>query len=420
MIIYLYLFVFQKPIQTRTSTPLRRRRSVGSLFRELGPYNTRRAYRMTEESFWELHRMIYPKMKYNIVPPSSSTKTFRNGARNGLIPSATRLSCAIRYFAGGSVYDIALAHGVSVRSVFISVWRVVDAVNNTPAFDIIFPDHREQENISQRFKKKSKAGFDCVVGCIDGMLLWIEQPTKADCEITGVGPKKFFCGRKKKFGLNMQATVDDKRRFIDIDISHPGASSDYLVFAVSNLKRRLESDLLVAGKVIFGDNAYINTQFMVTPYKSPTELQDNYNFYHSQLRINVECAFGMLVHRWSILRRALPAAMGIHKITAMTVCLCKLHNFLINRKENIPPQWTSRDAAHGMIRGSIPMNRQQEHNNEPDVPQQLLHGGEHFDDISMGALRRARYAAAQLNNLARLTLFNQVCDQNLVRPIRSQ
>ena len=112
--------------------------------------------------------------------------------------------------------------------------------------------------------------------------------------------------------------------------------------------------------------------------------------------------------------------MGIHKITAMTVCLCKLHNFLINQKENIPPQWTSQDAAHGMIRGSIPMNRQQEHIDEPDVPQQLLDGGEHFEDISMAALRRERYAAAQLNNLARVTLFNQVCEQNLVRPIRSQ
>ena len=265
-----------------------------------------------------------------------------------MIPSSTRLSCAIRYFAGGSVYDIAVAHGVSVCSVFISVWRVVDAVNSTPEFDIIFPNHREQEKISQRFKNKSKAGFDCVVGCINGMLLWMEQPIKADCDIAGVGPKKFFCGRKKKFGLNMQATVDDKRRFIDIDILHPGASSDYLVFAVSNLKRRLEQGLLAPGKVIFGDNAYINTQFMVTPFKNPTIQQDNYNFYHSQLRITVECAFGMLVHRWSILRRPLPAAMGIHKITAMTVCLCKLQNFLINQRENIPP-WTDRDAAHGMI-----------------------------------------------------------------------
>ena len=107
---------------------------------------------------------------------------------------------------------------------------------------------------------------------------------------------------------------------------------------------------------------------MVTPYKNPVELQDNYNFYHSQLRITVECAFGMLVHWWSILGQSLLAAMGIHKITTMTVCLCKLHNFLINHKK-IPPQWTSQDAAHDMIRGSTPMNCQRKHNNEPDVPQ---------------------------------------------------
>ena len=79
----------------------------------------------------------------------------------------------------------------------------------------------------------------------------------------------------------MTGTVDDKRQLIDVYISHPGAASDYLVFAVSNLKRRLEDGLLESGKVIVGDNAYINTQFMVTPYKNPTELQDNSNFYHS-------------------------------------------------------------------------------------------------------------------------------------------
>ena len=203
--------------------------------------------------------MIYPKIKYNIVPPSSSTKTFRNGVRNGLIPSATRLRCDIYSFAEISVNDITLAHGVLVCSVFISVLRVVDAVNNTCEFDIIFPHHSDQKYISQQFKKESKARFDCVVGCIDGMLLWMDQPTNADCEKTGVGQKYFVCGQKKKFGLNMQTIVDDKRRFININILHPSASSNYLVFTVSNLKRRLEDGLLASGKVIFGNIAYINT-----------------------------------------------------------------------------------------------------------------------------------------------------------------
>ena len=150
----------------------------------------------------------------------------------------------------------------------------------------------------------------------------------------------------------MTATVDDQRRFIDIDISHPGATSDYLAFSVSSLKRRLVSGLLLAGKYIFGDNAYVNESYMATPYRTPNTAKDNYNFYHSQLRINVECAFGMLVQRWSILRRPLPAAMEIHKITALTFCLCKLHNFLLDDKEKIAPR-TCQDAAYGACRGNI-------------------------------------------------------------------
>ena len=95
------------------------------------------------------------------------------------------------------------------QQIYTSVWRVVDAINNTKSLDIVFPDYNEQEVISKRFKKKSVAGFDSVVGCIDGMLLWMEQPYKSDCDVAGVGPKKIFCGRKKKFGLNMTGTVND-------------------------------------------------------------------------------------------------------------------------------------------------------------------------------------------------------------------
>ena len=57
----------------------------------IGPYYTRRAYRMTEKEFYDLYRTIYKQMKYNIIPPTSSNKkAARNGARNGLIPSMTR------------------------------------------------------------------------------------------------------------------------------------------------------------------------------------------------------------------------------------------------------------------------------------------------------------------------------------------
>ena len=153
---------------------------------------------------------------------------------------------------------------------------------------------------------------------------------------------------------------------------------------------------------------------MVTPYRTPNTAKDNYNFYHLQLCINVECAFGMLVQRWSILRRPLPAAMGIHKITALTFSLCKLHNFLLAKKEKIAPT-TSEDAAYGACRGSIELSHSVDFPNEI-VPTALLEN-DHFDDIDMNTRRRETYTATANNQrLPRDVLFNSVCDQGLVRP----
>jgi hypothetical protein len=81
---------------------------------------------------------------------------------------------------------------------------------------------------------------------------------------------------------------------------------------------------------------------MATPYPnvrlSSNKEKDAYNFFHSQLRINVECAFGMLVMRWGFLKKKAPERYTIKKTIAMVSCLCRLHNFLIdNGSSNVPP-----------------------------------------------------------------------------------
>jgi hypothetical protein len=41
---------------------------------------------------------------------------------------------------------------------------------------------------------------------------------------------------------------------------------------------------------------------MATPYAAVSGgTKDAYNFYYLQLQIRIECAFGMLTHRWAIL-----------------------------------------------------------------------------------------------------------------------
>jgi hypothetical protein len=108
------------------------------------------------------------------------------------------ISIALRYLAGGQAMDIALVHGVSHSTVFESLWLVVDAINQQSELTINFPEyHDEQLQLANDFRNNSTAGFYSCLGAIDGMLVWIHQPSKEDVQLTKCGKAKFFCGRKK-------------------------------------------------------------------------------------------------------------------------------------------------------------------------------------------------------------------------------
>ena len=293
----------------------RKRRQAEVLFSELTDVTFRRMHRMSREAFWNLLATTKPKMA--LVPQERK----RGATPNGDISAATRLAMATRHFSGGSPCDTALCHGTNSTEVHKSAWDVVDAVHQTASLDIKFPEsHDQQRRIAAGFMEKSSANLDNCVGATDGVLIWTHKPHKSDPEDVGFGAMKFFNGRKKKFGLNMQAICDSRSHFLHVGIGHPGASSDCPAFNYSKFKRKLETPgYLADGLVIHGDNAHTNSQFMVVPFKSAqlgTD-QDNFNFCHSSLRIQIECAFGKLVHRWGILRSAtchlpLQAAQLLH------------------------------------------------------------------------------------------------------------
>ena len=112
----------------------------------------------------------------------------------------------------------------------------------------------------------------------------------------GVDQKKFLCGRKHKFGLNCQAVSDCGGRFLDISNKYGGSSSDCLAFEATDLHDQLENGLMKNDSnkpmfVLFGDNAYLNSSYMATPFPNISgahpklRSKDNYNYYPSQLCI---------------------------------------------------------------------------------------------------------------------------------------
>ena len=124
----------------------RRWQSVVEVYQNISPTYFRRAYRMTYESFCRLHMML----KYGIPENRKRLRKYTNrGLRggnyvpppipNGPVCTSVRLACMLRYFAGGSPYDIMSAYGVLHTIILDSVWCVVDAVNQLPKFHIKYP-----------------------------------------------------------------------------------------------------------------------------------------------------------------------------------------------------------------------------------------------------------------------------------------
>ena len=410
----------------------RERRSMTDVYNLMGDLIFRRAFRMTFDSFWRLHAILLP----HITLMTLKTKPYeikggRGGGsyslppiRNGPITTSIRLGAALRYFAGGAPYDIMCCFCIAYSEVLVSVWIVVDAINACPQFCIMYPESlEEQQRIAAGFETASTPGIQNCAGAIDGILIWILKPSLMEAKKVGVDQKKFLCGRKHKYGLNCQAVSDCHGKIIDISMKCGGASADCLAFEASELHKRLENGLMHEGYVLFGDNAYLNTPYMATPFTNvsgdPNRVaEDSYNFYHSQLRIRVECAFGMLVQRWGILRMAMPRKLTIAKIVAMVNALAKLHNFCIDEADTVVPPIHDRDHffmmnnSHGYVGGN--------NNNTSDevtTPPDLAHGGEHFDEIHRSTLRAQR-EKFRSTILPRTELFNMITEGHWERPTR--
>ena len=102
-----------------TNMRVRIRRSIESVYHEMGDELFRRAYRMTYPTFLELQRLLEPEIlrihkeyqedrtirrrEKRVETKRIDVKTWKRFVTNGLISTSTRLAIALRYFAGGNL-----------------------------------------------------------------------------------------------------------------------------------------------------------------------------------------------------------------------------------------------------------------------------------------------------------------------------
>ena len=89
--------------------------------------------------------------------------------------------------------------------------------------------------------------------------------------------------------------------------------------------------------------------------------------------------------------------VSIRKTVALFVALAKLHNFCIDWSDKGDLNYNANDEWNLELNGAVPLVPvfvgEDTRAMDNSVPEQLLHGGEHFDDIGKKARnnRRRRY-----------------------------
>ena len=133
---------------------------------------------------------------------------------------------------------------------------------------------------------------------------------------------------KEFYNINLQAIANHNRKIMWWNMMTVGSTHDSLAWALTPLAQDLSIMGLPFGMWIAGDDAYPSSEYLLSPYSIQAsradKFKDNFNFYQSRCRINVECAFGMLVEKFGVLRRSQSARLK-HTTKVISVCI-KIHN----------------------------------------------------------------------------------------------
>ena len=139
---------------------------------------------------------------------------------------------------------------------------------------------------------------------------------------------------------------------------------------------------------------------------------DDFNYEQSQMRMNIECAFGELIRRWGIFWRALEMKFD-RRAKVIGACI-RLHNFCIDERlsvENYTETWTPSRGHPGGVQRPPAMDR----DGRP-VEQLVM---TYTNSLGRGVLR-GETVSIVMDSTMRTKLENDCRELGLTRPSSSR
>ena len=221
---------------------------------------------------------------------------------------------------------IAALFGVARSTVDEVVLDTCEAISQhlLPKY-VCIPRNESLHDIVDGFEQQW--GFSQAVGAVDGTHIPILKPQESAAD---------YYNRKGFYSILMQALVDFRGLFMNVNIGWPGKVHDARVFVNSTCYRKASNETLfpdwkrrIGGVdvplVILGDPAYPLLPWLMKPYveHAGSSHQDRYfNYRQSRARMCVENAFGRLKGRWRcLLKRMDCSTSNVPNIVAACVVL---------------------------------------------------------------------------------------------------
>ena len=152
-------------------------------------------------------------------------------------------------------------------------------------------------------------------------------------------PEVYF-SRKTVYGFNLQAICNQAGQFTYAHAGCTASTHDSTAFKASTFYQQ-RRELMDSDEYLAADKVYQLDKHVITPYKLPIARRPAYKAFnkaHSEQRIRIEHAFGVLKARWSSLR-SLPVRIrdDVQKddtrVIRWIMAGLVLHNFLSLRDE---------------------------------------------------------------------------------------
>jgi hypothetical protein len=238
--------------------------------------------------------------------------------------------------AGVSYLDLLDTYDVYYSTVFKSFHECIKWVLKTFIFPLdTFVKTKNWEGlntISEGFARFTQGILSGIIGAIDGLAVRIRAPSPTRDGVED--PGNCYC-RKGFHALNVQAICDSCKRFLWASTGHKGSTHDCSAWHETDMHtnmKDLSHWLEEQGFVLIGDSAYNLLSYFLVPYDNAAAgtPEDAYNFWHSNARIRIECAFGELVMRWGIFWRTM--RFDLVQVGNVVQAAMLLHNFLIDER----------------------------------------------------------------------------------------